>query len=266
MIKHYASIADLGQAYATLCAGKTLSYSGSDWYGGETEAASLAYAQAGNAALVPQTEALLAQFENVIETPRKIWERSPAGAFACIPDVLAGRPTPMRRQAFVRDETAPLTVLTCTTSSGAISANALQKRGASILALVMALVAVRPVRLLQIACLHGAEGGETVLTAEINTHPLDLATACYALTSAGFARRLTYGLARHLNNFDGSWPREFNSASPKPYYDALTLRLGLSLHETLFIGAAHSTDPLLSKPAEWLAEQITRFTQVETEL
>jgi hypothetical protein len=107
---------------------------------------------------------------------------------------------------------------------------------------------------------------ETVLSARINTDPLDLATACYCLTSAGFARRLNYGIAQKINGFRGGWPRRFNYYDPAPYYDYLTQRLSPDPQRTLFIGAAQLGDQLLKEPLVWIRKQIDRFTAQQEEL
>ncbi|MGH6876999.1 MAG: DUF7192 family protein, partial [Rhizomicrobium sp.] len=139
------------------------------WYGGETEKESLVLAETGDTRLVAEAEKAFAALEMEIETPRRQWERSPAGSWCCVPDVLVGLPTPMRRQVHVYDEAAPITILPVTTSSAGINAETLAKRGTVILALVMALARVRPVSLHQVTMLDGKQGGETVITSEINT-------------------------------------------------------------------------------------------------
>jgi hypothetical protein len=259
MIIRYPSTAALADAYINHKV-KMHDHGTIEWFGYETEAESLAMARSGNTKLVPKAERYLTSLDLAIETPRRVWERSPAGAFAVVPDVLAGLPTPMRRQTWTSDETQPITILVITTSSAAISATTLQRRGVVILALVMALTRIRPVSLHQLAILHGADTGETVFTSEINTHPLDLATACYVLTSAGFARRLTYGLAKKLNAFNGRWPKGFNYLNPEVYYKSLVLRLGLDPLKTLVVGAAQLGDELLKTPLPWIEKQIARFT------
>lgn len=267
MIIRYDSTAALRSAYIAN-QGKLGRYHngiGNKWFNDESESDTLRKAELGDTTLVDAAERALAKLENVIETPRKVWERNVAGAFCCVPDVLAGLPTPMRRQVITRDETSPITVLAITTSSGGISAKTLAKRGTVILALVMALARIRPVSLQQLTILNGADEGETIITSEINTHPLDLATACYVLTSAGFARRLTYGLGKALNNFTGGWPRRYCYGSPEPYYEYLRNRLTPDPKKCLLIGAAELHDELLVQPTEWLNKQIARFTSEQEE-
>lgn len=264
MIVRYESVAALRAAYIASGASRSrLARSDTSWYNDESEAATLRFASEGNASLVPKAEALLAQLDTEIETPRRVWERSPAGAFASVPDVLAGLPTPMRRLTHTSDDRAPITILATTTSSGAVSSATLAKRGTVILALVIALARVRPVSLQQLTFLHGVANGETVLTAEINTSPLDLATACYVLTSAGFARRLTYNLAERLNSFNGGWPASYRASGAQRYCDALKARLVPDVSKCLLIGEAHISDAMLAEPVAWVNVQVRRFTQGE---
>ena len=273
MIIRYDSTAALRQAYLGIKPKldqigyhhTNASSSNNSWFNDESESETLRKAELGDTTLVPLAERELNKLDATLETPRRIWDRSPAGAFCVVPDVLAGLPTPMRRQVFTRDETSPITILACSTSSGGISAKVLEKRGITILALVMALSRIRPVTLHQLTILHGNDDGETVITSEINTHPLDLATACYVLTSAGFARRLTYGLAKALNGFNGSWPSRFSYGRPAPYYQYLSQRLAPDPTRCLIIGAAELHDELLLHPTEWLNKQIKRFTTEQEE-
>jgi len=240
-------------------------WQGNSWYGGESLEASLRFAQSGNTKLVPAAEALLSKLDTAIETNRKSWEPAPSGAFVCVPDVLAGRPTPMRRIAYQQDETSPITILVVTTSSVVISSDILAKRGTVILALVMALSRLRPVSLQQICAVDGKADGETIITSEINTTPLDLATACYVLTSAGFARRLTYDLAAAYNKFRGGWPAEMSWGNSDPYFDRLKAKLVADPARCLIVKAAQSNDELLSDPVRWINKQIAHFTAEQEE-
>ena len=265
MIKKYDSIAALRAdaiQLGVVSEGASYSSARDHWYGNETAAETLRFSETGDTSLVPEAEKLLASIETGVETPRRMWERSPAGAFCVVPDVLAGLPTPMRRMAHFVDEVNPINILVTTTSSAGVSAKTLSRRGTAILALVLAMSRIRPVSLQQITLVDGyGDGtGETIILGHINTSPLDLATACYVLTSSGFSRRLTYGLAKKLNRFNGGWPRSFVYRNPEPFYKALIPRLGMNPKDTLLIGGAKLDDTLLRDPIGWVNDQITRFT------
>ena len=258
MIRHYPSIAALCDVYEAKSRAES---AGNAWYNDESRATTIARTRNGDTALVPDAEAILAQLNTDISVPRCTWERAPAGAFCAVPDVLAGLPTPMRRLAHTMDERAPITILATTTSSAGVDAKTLAKRGTVILALVLALSRLRPVVLRQLTALDGKDNGETIITADINTTPLDLATACYVLTSAGFARRVTYGVAEYINDFTGGWPRSYRYGSPAQYFARLVPRLGLDPRHTLVIGSAEKHDQLLTQPVAWVNSQIAQFTQ-----
>ena len=223
-------------------------------------------AEMGNTKLVPLAEEMLTKLDTMIETTRLVWDRSPAGAFCCVPDVLAGLPTPMRRQVHQKDEHAPITIFAICSSSGGIGADILTKRGIAILAFVMALSRVRPVELYHLDIGGGRKdgSGETIVSARINTAPLDLATACYVLTSSGFTRRMVYGLEEKLNGDAGSWPKGYYSA-PGGYNAKLKKMLVADPERCLIIDAARYNDDLIVKPIEWINKQIKHFTQNEDE-
>jgi hypothetical protein len=235
------------------------------WFGGETVNDSLRFAEQGDTSLVAEAETLLADLELSIETPRQQWSRAPAGAFASVPDVLAGLPTPMRRLTAAPDDHSPITILSCLTISAGITAKHIRQRGTVILALTLALSRIRPINLSTLTITDGPlDGtGENVITVNIDTKPMDLATACYVLTSAGFVRRLTYGIAAVKNGFNGGWPRDYGYGRPNrdggTYFDRLVPRLGLDPVSTLIIPAAEFGDPLIKSPLTWLKTQITRF-------
>lgn len=240
---------------------------GSQWTGGESEAETLRKAVVGDRSLVGEAETLLHQLQTKIETPHRIWDRAAAGPICIVPDILVGLPTPFRRQREVHEDSRPIEIFFDVGSSGGISASILQKRGTVALALVMALCRIRPVSLHIIDCSNGNfdRTDETVLTARIETAPLDLAAACYALTSVGLVRGLMYGLETKLNGFTGGWPKGFSLANPKPYYDKLMPRLTANLSQTLLIEAARINDPMLAEPVEWINAQIRRFTASQAE-
>jgi hypothetical protein len=264
VIIRYDSIAALRNAYITLGLGRGNPHGASlSWFNNESEADTLRLAEYGDTTLVAAAEAQLSKLDAAIETPRKIWERSPAGAFCSVPDVLAGLPTPMRRQRYEQDETNPITIYADTASSAGIPAHIFAERGITILALVMALARIRPVSLYQMDVGNGPNdrSGETVVVAQINTHPLDLATACYVLTSVGYARRLCYTIEEKLNGFTGAWPQGYSHATPMLYYNALCQRLGADAKHTLMIPGAHIRDEIITQPIAWINKQIQYFTQ-----
>ena len=271
MIKFYDSISALRaeaiklgiETSSSRYAGGPNSYSGLDWYNGENIADTLRKSAYGDPSLVPQAEAYINSFNKPIDSSRKVWEPAPAGAFPIVPDFCMGLPTSMRRRQTIVDDIAPINILVCTTSSAGIKAEILAKRGTAILALVMMLSASRPVTLRVIQTTDGTDNGETILVSTINTSPLDLATACYALTSSGFDRRLSHFIAGELNHFKGGWPRGYNFMKNEnnPYLTALPERLGFNPLDTLLVSPTYLTDTLVTAPLDWIQTQLDRFTK-----
>jgi hypothetical protein len=249
MIKHYGSIAQLCDAYIAI--------------GGDSRSTTVRKGYTGDATLVPLAEAQMAEVESQIETPRMGWERSPAGAFCSVPDVIASLPTPMRRRTRVPDEHAPITIIVGTASSGGILSDVFKRRGITIVALVLALARIRPISLHIMDPGYGPpeENGETVIMARVNTTPLDLATACYVLTHIEFTQLVAYGIEQHVTG-RVTWPNGYTT-NPSAYYAGLCDRMNLVQKDTLVIRDAYLGDPMITQPVAWINQQIRHFTDQE---
>lgn len=248
MIKHYGSIAEMCDAYIAI--------------GGDKNNPIVRKGYTGDLAYVQEAEAQILEIETKIETPRMTWTRNVAGAFCSVPDMLAGLPTPMRRRTHLPNEYAPITIIVGTASSAGLRPAAFAKRGITIVALVMALARIRPISLhIMDPSVGHDKDGETVIMAQVNTTPFDLATACYVLTDTRFTQLVAYGLERHVTG-TVSWPRGYSNDQAK-YYAGLTNRLGLNPRDTLIVRDAFLHDTLIARPIEWLNEQIDRFTSQE---
>ena len=267
MIKRYDSVADLVAAWGLVSHLNPFAYS---WCNDESSEDTHRKALGGDVSLVPPAEALLDKLSASLETSHRIIHRAPCGGWPSIPDYLMGSPTPMRRFEHDLADTAPIRIVSVCTSSAGLSAGALQRRGTAILALVLALSQFRPVTLEIASILGGLEGnrrtGEFIPLTKINTQPLDIATACYVLTSAGFDRRIHHDLTRDYlqvtygQGWAGDWAPGFDHANPQAYFDTLADRLGYPCDTTLVIGGAHLSDTLLADPVAWVQGHVDRFT------
>jgi hypothetical protein len=267
MIKHYPSIAALRQDWIDHAKGyreRPIS-TNLAWHGGETVNQTEEFSLVGDKRLVPEAEALIRKLTTEINVPKAEWIPSPAGAYPIIPDHLRGLPTSMRRRVEIQNDRSAINIYLCVTSSAGVNAKILTKRGVTVLALALAMTRIRPVKLSIISIIEGKDNGETVITAEINTHPIDLATACYALTSQGFSRRLTYEVCNWLNIHRTRanyilWPHGFDYFKPEKYYEYLTRAFGLKPETTLFIPPVMLHDEeIVSRPVEWINGQIRKF-------
>lgn len=246
MIIRYDSIAALCDAYIAIGGAKTNPF--------------VAKGYTGDISLVSEAEEQIAQIEQEIETPRMGWERSPAGAFCIVPEMLAGLPTPMRRRTYIPNQYAPITIIVGTASSAGIRSDIFKRRGVTIVALVMALARVRPISLYIMDPGYGPpeHNNETVIMAKVNTTPFDLATACYVLTEQRFTTLVAYGIEENITGRI-SWP-PFYGINPTAYYDGLYDRMSLSRRDTLIIKDAYLDNDIIAQPIKWLNKQIERFT------
>lgn len=251
IIQRYESVAEM--ARDTAARGALNVYedtSGARWYNNETAAETVDYAQRGDDRLVAEAERLIDQLSASIELPDLAWQPDVCGAYPIVPEFLSGQPDCMRRRLPQEQERSPVSIYVDVASSWQITADMLQKRGVAILALVMGLSRLRPVELNVISSL-GCRGGNGahITVAAINTRPIDLASACYALTSAGLARRVMYGIAKATG---GSTVTSFPGTA--------TVRDMLGVAESdLFVKNAHVDDELLCNPVAWVQREIDRL-------
>ena len=246
------------------------------WFGGVDPATAVAMLKTGDFSQVATAEKLLDKFNTVaIETAGTTMDVGPAGFMPCVPEYLGGSPEAMYCMADIESTMAPLKIIVDTSSSAGIEQETLQKRGASILAAVMALSVVRPVSL-EIACTLDCSSDRNLKTerwgsasvsfvrCQINSSPLDLGSACYALCHSGFTRRVVYGLARHEFGSPlgwGSLERGANLRDPRnpKSIEALVDLLDEDQEHTLFIPAIQLVDELVKEPEQWLTSVLARY-------
>lgn len=160
---------------------------------GETWELSIRRAIHGRADLVREAEAAVESVRRRIPSPRSVWAPSVAGAYPVVPEAISGVPEPMRRRVRAYASNAPVRLFVDLVSSAGVNHDQLARRGAAALALVMALSDERAVELHAVVGL-GCSSSRCVCVIKLQTAPLDLASVCHALTSAGFARNLGYSL------------------------------------------------------------------------
>ncbi len=259
MIKIFDSVRELAEA-ARYTANHV---PGGAWTGGETHAQSIAHAMTGDMRMVPTAEKLIAKLETQIELPSREFMPSVEGAYPIVADYLTGDPMCMRRRGDVMNERAPISIFVCLTSSSAVSTHDLMRRGTTILALLLALSQSHPMQLIAFSMLHGSADGESIVGARINTTPLDIATAAYALAHPGMCRNILYGYQTRVYNSNGSWPTAYHyDGRNGGYFGSLIRRLGGD-ENSLFIPPIEMHDLLVSNPIEWVNNQVKRFTKAQ---
>lgn len=252
---------------------------GTNWFGGATAEQAIKMLTTGDTSMVAEAERMLSKFDIHISTVGAQMDASVAGFAPCVPAFLGGSPESMFDMLECESNTAPLKVIVDPSSSAGIEVDVLRKRGATILAAVMALSATRPVQLELVCQLDCAEARcflrpdraglhrYCAIRIPINSTPLDLPTACFGLSHQGFARRVAYGLAKHEYGSPLQWGviPGVNMMAPR---EEATVRacidlLGEDYDNTLFIPASFLQDPIVEEPLKWVSAVLAKYGQPE---
>lgn len=230
------------------------------------------YCATGNDSLVSEAQAMLDKAQINVETTAYVETPEVAGFFPCVPEVLAGEPECMRTVERTSANTAPLSVVIDLTTSATISTDFVRQRGVLLLAFVMAMCATRPVSLYVCTAMDGRAVERERLSAcvvRLNTAPLDLATACFALTDAGFYRRLFYAVQSREGGSIGGWPTLLQDdnvvATGSPGFCTRMQELLQLGTETLYLPPVTIESvnwiKAFNDPAAWVREQVERHSQ-----
>ena len=261
------SLTELG-SFAKQSSIKSTGYSSPDWDFKLGLEKAIDYCFTGDTSAVAESDALLARMEEHIQMPstRAHWESAVAGAFPDIPAFLSGQPLNMRMRTKVQTESAPIAIMVDLGISGGISAQQVRNRGIAILALTRALAAHRPVELWALDFGAADEGGSSFgrssksnavcVAAKIETSPLDLAAASYALTHPAFVRQVLFGLETHYHDFVGGWPFSLGRALTRMEMEMLLRPVFTHVQETLALPGLHLADQSMNDPEGWLRKQL----------
>lgn len=246
------------------------------WYGRTDWATTTARCAMGYDANVEEARKLLTKLESSINVSTTVWESQVSGCFPIVPEYLAGEPECMYEQTPSTADTAPLSIYIDLTTSYSIEADEYRKRGLAVLALTMLLSAVRPVNLHLITVMggkaaKGADGEQfSIVSARVETAPLDLTRAAYALTDVSVPRHLFYATAEKLHKFAGEWPTfkgsNYGKVTSEGYVNRVKELIGQG-DEVLYIPAVcvidSQADAMINRPVEWLNKKLTEFGGVQ---
>jgi hypothetical protein len=170
------------------------------WWGASAPVA-IQCARGGDASRVPASDALLARMEELTKDGAKAWATvsAPVGGTVNVPEYLAGNPMNMRLRRRQLSQAAPLAVIVNLGTEAPCGPHQIELRGVAALALVRALSAVRPVTLVLMA--GHSEKGDTLNLVEMDTAPLDLARAAWALCAPEVLRRFLFAASA------ANWPQ-----------------------------------------------------------
>lgn len=230
----------------------------SGWWGGDSISKLMDKCLAGEESHIAKAEELLDHLRDEIEIPKPQWNPSPYGAFPDVGAFLAGEVECMRHIRSDPSMTAPVRVYYDPTSSAAIDSDTLVQRGVAALALAMALAQMRPVELWTFSDLDSHGDGLALICAKIQTNPLMLSEACFALCNPGYARGLTYGLAEIRMGFQGMWG--FGSNDHHQARRTQTMREALGADPMdIVIPGIHAKDELVKDPVGFIKRELAKF-------
>jgi hypothetical protein len=254
------SMADLGRGAPGIAPAEAYER-GSDrpeWYGRVTFDQACQLAIQGDVTLVAKSDKLLAKFERyAFETSGRGWRNDVVGALPDVPAYIAGHPLNMRRRTRLDSAAAPIAIIVDTTISAGINAETIMRRGAAILALVRILAGRRPVELWAVSQVNAKDSGCATVGARINTTPLDLGTAAFALTHPAFPRWLCYSIARKYG-FSGGWPYYSGGESRDCMVDMLRPAMP-HVTECLFMPGMYDEDSAANEPELWIEQKLAEL-------
>lgn len=258
---NYDSLAEFARDCRS--AGVPSHYSGAgdaDWWGGDSLSALLGKCLSGEERHIPKAEALMELLREEIEIPRATWSPSAHGAFPDVGSFLAGEVECMRHMRSDPSATTPVRIYFDPTSWAGIAASDLVERGVAALALTMALAQMRPVELWTYSDLDSNGSDLALICAQIQTNPLMLSEACFALCNPGYARGLTYGLAERRMGFQGMWGFGDWDSDPKSRAELMRQALRASPDDVVIPGAGER-DELIKDPVGFIRRELARHRQ-----
>ena len=245
-----------------------------DFYGADS-ATSASRIIAGDFAAVSRSSAMLSKLEDSIsfESHRAKRVMSVAGYKPNVPAYLAGNPRSMWKRQQVKTESAPLTVLFDLSVSANVGSDIIERRGAAVMALVRALSATRPVKLVLCSGINvrlndNDKSRDVVLALVQETNPMDLVRLSWAMQSAEFYRRFCFAASIKLagHNKTGSLRWLTNRGSQHSKALMSVLRQSTMSDECILIEGLNSESseiPFASDEAvlNWVTSHIAKLAK-----
>lgn len=232
------------------------------WDGGVRYYEACVLARKGDPSLVGQCNYDLSKLSDYIESvPRARSLPAIAGSRVDIPAYLGGSPECMRKRAPVRTEQRQFRIYVDLISSAEIPASRLIARGKVILGLLEALQQCGINIELILACpLHRAFSGSEhhCLLIRVESNPLDLSTASFAIAHPAFARSLCYSVAQDVGGCHTD-PRDAARYSQARMREQDLLEPG-----DLYIEPPDSRyDGMLADPEQWIARRLIQIADAK---
>jgi hypothetical protein len=196
----------------------------------------------------------------VAMSPRAAFLPDFAGSRVSVPRYLGGVPTAMMRRQKAELANPHVSIYVGIVCSAALSAEQMLTRGTTILSLLESLTARKmSVDLFLFAEMHGSKDGWLYQVIKVDSRPLDLSSAGFAIAHPAFARNVTYKFAEQNHGFNGGWPRGYDMYQGEnpdsPYYQEFRKRVGLDPLD-IIIPSPHCADESMTKPDTWLEKKM----------
>ncbi len=175
-----------------------------------------------------------------------------AGSRVSVPRYLGGAPNAMMRRRAVEKVIPHVNVFVGVVAHAGISANDMLVRGTTILALLESLTARKiSVDLSIVVETSGSPDGWLYQVIKVDTRPLDLSVAGFAISHPAFFRNVAFAYARKFHGFEGKFPHGWDAPdADRRYRDRLGMvETDVSVPRIFNDGP----DPLLTDPEGWLA-------------
>lgn len=228
----------------------------SAWDAGVSAGEAMGLAVTGDPRLVSaQSEAVNRVAAGLANAPTMASERHFSGARVDVAAYLGGNPRCMVRRIRAPRPVRHVSVYVAGQCGADISAQNMLVRGATIVGLLEALQTQQiGVNLYVVVGTHGRTDGSCFQVIQIDSQPLDLSVASFALAHPAFARNVAYTLARSLDGFDGgSWPAIRDDAGTRK-------ALGLEPGDIYIPAPANRDANIIKDPLTYVQNHLTQLT------
>lgn len=247
-VKVFASLTETAD-YARRAKAPVSRESSDSFCGGDMETA-LRLCRNGDLSGVAASDKLLSKFEELAyDTERLVWIDDVCGSIPNVPAFVAGQPLAMRRRVKRSSEYGVIRVVVNLFASWSFSHEDIQRRGAAVLALARILSMRRPVEL-YVSFMSSLGEKDTAVLTRIDTAPLDLAHAAFAMTSPMFMRRVCFAIAEDMGG---------GSSFPPLRRGALAEIAAQAFGEgqTILVDGIRNSDAqVVADPQKWIIDRI----------
>jgi hypothetical protein len=168
-------------------------------------------AESGDFARVAASDSMLEKVESLLDMSslRAVTLPAVAGGVPCVPAYLAGNPLAMRVRRRVAHDRGEIALFVEGWTSAQAKPDAIQRRGAAVLALARALSMIRPVKIISFA-LSGQTDHQFLYSLPLDSAPLDLARAAWVFSAPEFTRQCRLNIQEAVLGNDATKRGDFD--------------------------------------------------------